>query len=189
MRRRTLIQLTRDIHIPPRFKRIYVSKGYGVPFLRPSHLTQMRPYDLGYISRLTKELDSLTLHLGDVLITTDGTVGRIGIVTSRMAGWAGSNNIARVTYGNNDFRNGFLAAFLSTPYGFYQLTREIYGGVVDHIEVPHIESVLVPTLPKDVQVSIGEQVVKAFELKDAASDVEERAIRKVEEILQKGKAA
>ena len=184
-----LSKLTRDIHIPPRFKRIYVSKGYGVPFLRPSHLTQMRPYDLGYISRLTKELDSLTLHLGDVLITTDGTVGRIGIVTSRMAGWAGSNNIARVTYGNNDFRNGFLAAFLSTPYGFYQLTREIYGGVVDHIEVPHIESVLVPTLPKDVQVSIGEQVVKAFELKDAASDVEERAIRKVEEILQKGKAA
>jgi type I restriction enzyme S subunit len=184
-----LSELTRDIHIPPRFKRIYVSKGYGVPFLRPSHLTQMRPYDLGYISRLTKELDSLTLHLGDVLITTDGTVGRIGIVTSRMAGWAGSNNIARVTYGNNDFRNGFLAAFLSTPYGFYQLTREIYGGVVDHIEVPHIESVLVPTPPKDIQVSIGKLVVKAFELKDEASVVEECAIRKVEEILQKGKAA
>jgi type I restriction enzyme S subunit len=184
-----LSELTRDIHIPPRFKRIYVSKGYGVPFLRPSHLPQMRPYDLGYISRLTKELDSLTLHLGDVLITTDGTVGRIGIVTSRMAGWAGSNNIARVTYGNNDFRNGFLAAFLSTPYGFYQLTREIYGGVVDHIEVPHIESVLVPTPPKDIQVSIGERVVKAFELKDEASVVEECAIRKVEEILQKGKAA
>jgi len=184
-----LSELTRDIHIPPRFKRIYVSKGYGVPFLRPSHLPQMRPYDLGYISRLTKELDSLILHLGDVLITTDGTVGRIGIVTSRMAGWAGSNNIARVTYGNNDFRNGFLAAFLSTPYGFYQLTREIYGGVVDHIEVPHIASVLVPNPPKEVQVSIGERVVKAFELKDEASAVEESAIRKLEEILQKGKAA
>jgi len=185
----TLSELTRDIHIPPRLKRIYVSKGYGVPFLRPSHLLQIRPYDLGYISRLTRELDSLILHLGDVLITTDGTVGRIGIVTSRMAGWAGSNNIARVTYGNNNCRNGFLAAFLSTPYGFYQLTREIYGGVVDHIEAPHIASVLVPNPPKEVQVSIGERVVEAFELKDEASAVEERAIRKVEEILQKGKAA
>jgi hypothetical protein len=35
----------------------------------------------------------------------------------------------------------------------------------------------------------GERVVKAFELKDEASVVEECAIRKVEEILQKGKAA
>ena len=41
-------------------------KEYGVPFLRPSHLPQMRPYDLGYISRLTKVLDSLILHRGDV---------------------------------------------------------------------------------------------------------------------------
>lgn len=180
-----LRELAEDIHLPPRFKRIYVSKGYGIPFLRPSHLPQMRPYDLGYISRLTKVLDSLTLHLGDVLITTDGTVGRIGIVTSKIVGWAGSNNIARVTYGNNDFRNGFLAAFLNTPYGYYQLTREIYGGVVDHIEVPHIESVLVPNPPEDIQILIGSRVVQAFEKKDEASAIEEAAIRRVEKLLQR----
>ncbi|MBM3149085.1 MAG: hypothetical protein FJZ88_03530, partial [Chloroflexi bacterium] len=160
-----LRELTDDIRIPPRFKRIYVQKEYGVPFLRPSHLPQMRPYDLGYISRLTKVLDSLVLHKGDVLITTDGTVGRIAIVTSRIAGWAGSNNVARITYGTQDFGNGFLAAFLSTPYGFYQLTREIYGGVVDHIEESHLESVFVPNPPRDIQADIGERVVRAFEKK------------------------
>jgi type I restriction enzyme S subunit len=183
-----LRELAEKIHLPPRFKRIYVSKDYGVPFLRPSHLSPMRPYDLGYISRITNVLESLTLHLGDVMITTDGTVGRIGVVTSKIAGWAGSNNIARVTYGNYDFQNGYIAAFLSTPYGLYQLTREIYGGVVDHIEVPHIESVLVPNPPKDIQILIGKPVVEAFEKKDEACAIEEAAIRKVEKLLQRGKA-
>lgn len=179
-----LEQLTSDIRIPPRFKRIYVQKEYGVPFLRPSHLPQIRPYDLGYISPLTKVLDSLTLHKGEVLVTTDGTVGRISIVTSRIAGWAGSNNIARITYGLQDFGNGFLAAFLSTPYGFYQLTREIYGGVVDHLNESHIASVLVPNPPKSIQSSIGKRVIRAYGLKDEAIEVEERAIRRLENALQ-----
>lgn len=180
-----LRELADSIYIPPRFKRIYVQKEYGVPFLRPSNLPQMRPHDLGYLSRLTKVLDSLTLHKGDVLITTDGTVGRIGIVTSRITGWAGSNNIARITYGAQDFRNGFLAAFLSTPYGFYQLVREIYGGVIDHIEESQIETVYVPNPPEEIQKAIGERVVRAFEKKDEASTIEQAAIERVEIALQR----
>ncbi|HID07497.1 MAG TPA: restriction endonuclease subunit S [Armatimonadetes bacterium] len=180
-----LRKLTDDIRIPPRFKRIYVQKEYGVPFLRPSHLPQMRPYDLGYISRLTKVLDSLVLHKGEVLITTDGTVGRISIVTSRTAGWAGSNNIARVTCGTRNYENGFLAAFLSTPYGFYQLTREIYGGVVDHLNESHLESILVPIPPQNTQAAIGERVVRAYEMKDEATEIEEKAIHRLESALQR----
>lgn len=180
-----LRKLTDDIRIPPRFKRIYVQKEYGVPFLRPSHLPQIRPYDLGYISRLTRVLDSLILHKGEVLVTTDGTVGRISIVTSRIAGWAGSNNIARITYGTQDFGNGFLAAFLSTPYGFYQLTRKIYGGVVDHLDESHLESIWVPIPPPNIQATIGERVVRAYEMKDEATEIEGRAIRRLESALQR----
>lgn len=179
----SLSKLVDGIHLPPRFKRIYVKKEHGVPFLRPSHLPQLRLYDLGYLSRLTKELDSLMLHKGDVLITTDGTVGRIGLVTKRIAGWAGSNNIARLTYGVKDNRNGFLAAFLSTPYGFHQLTSEIYGCVVDHIEIPNIKSVVIPKAPHEIQRMIGGLVVKAFEKKDEASIIEEVAIRRLEKEL------
>ena len=177
-------QLAERIYIPPRFKRIYVQKEYGLPFLRPSHLPHMRPHDLGYISRLTNVLESLILYEGEVLITTDGTVGRVSMVTNRINGWTGSNNIARVKYGTQDHRNGFLAAFLSTPYGFYQLTREIYGGVIDHIETSHIESVLLPAAPEEVQRSIGERVVRAFEKKDEATAVEEAAINRLEARLQ-----
>jgi len=175
--------LVENVVIPPRFKRIYVSKNDGVPFLRPSHLPQMRPHDLGHISRLTRVLGSLLLRKGDVLVTTDGTVGRISLVSSRREGWAGSNNIGRITYGPQDGRNGYLAAFLMTPYGQHQLRRETYGGVVDHIEVPHIEHVLVPDAPHEVQTAIGERVVRAFEKKDEATRIEETAIGRLETLL------
>jgi type I restriction enzyme S subunit len=178
-------QLAENIFIPPRFKRIYVQeKEHGVPFLRPSHLPQMHPYDLGYISKLTGVLDSLLLKNGDVLVTTDGTVGRVALVTSTLTGWAGSNNIGRITYGSLDGRNGYLAAFLSSPYGFYQLTREIYGGVIDHIEVPHLEGVWVPEAPLDVQTFIGQRVVAAFEKKGEATAIEAAAIQRLEALLR-----
>lgn len=175
-----LDSMATGIRIPPRFKRIYVKKEFGVPFLRPSHLPQVRPYDLGYISHLTPVLNQLRLNEGEVLITTDGTVGRVGLVSSRTDGWAGSNNIARVIYSKDDARNGYLAAFLSTPYGFHQLAREIFGGVVDHIEESQIRSVLIPNPPAEIQTAIGNLFVKAFEKKDEASALESITIRECE---------
>lgn len=180
--------LAESIFIPPRFKRIYVPEEYGIPFIRPSHLPQIRPFELNSISKLTDVLDLLLLKKGDVLITTDGTVGRIALVSTPLAGWAGSNNIARVTYGNRDNRNGYLAAFLSSPYGFYQLNREIYGGVVDHIEVPHISSVVIPDAPHDIQIAIGQRVVNAFEKKEEATRIEQAAIQRLESLLERAAA-
>lgn len=177
--------LAESIYIPPRFKRIYIrSKEHGIPFLRPSHLPQTRPYDLGYISKLTEVLTSLLFKDGDVLVTTDGTVGNIALVSSYIQGWAGSNNIARISYGNLDGRNGYLAAFLMSPYGYYQLTREIYGGVVDHIEVPHIENVWIPDAPIEKQQAIGQCVVRAFQMKGEATVIEEAAIHRLEVMLE-----
>ena len=69
------------------------------------------------------------------------------------------------------------------------MTAKIYGGVVDELTGKDTRAVWIPNAPLEIQAEIGERVVKAFELKDEASVVEECAIRKVEEILQKGKAA
>ena len=176
----TLAEFVKNVTIPPRFKRIYVSADYGVPFIRPSQLPQTNLYDLSHISRRTPSLGSLMLKQGDVLISTDGTIGRIAISTKLLDGWAGSNNIGRVTCSNEIGQNGYLAAFLMSPYGQYQLLREIYGGVVDHIDVSHIQGVVIPDAPTDLQRRIGEPVVKAFENKDRASILEMDAVRTLE---------
>lgn len=119
-----------------------------------------------------------------MLVTTDGAVGRVAVLSSYLDGWAGSNNIARIRYGVSDRRNGYLAIFLTVPYGHYQLAREMYGGVVNHLEEGHIRGVLIPEAPLDVQRPIGEKVVTAYEKKDEANAVEDAAIQRLEYLLE-----
>jgi len=183
-------QITADIIVAPRFKRIYVPKEYGIPFLQGSHLPQMRPYDLKYLSRTKqKGIERWIIRAGWVLVTCSGTIGRVGLVSSYMDKWAASQHILRIIPNKEKGHPGYIASFLMTPYGQHQLTAKIYGGVVDELTEEDTRAVWIPNAPLEIQAEIGERVVKAFELKDEASVVEECAIRKVEEILQKGKAA
>jgi type I restriction enzyme S subunit len=183
-------RITTDIIVAPRFKRIYVPKEYGIPFLQGSHLPQIRPYDLKYLSRTKqKGIERWIIRAGWVLVTCSGTIGRVGLVSSYMDRWAASQHLLRIIPNNEQGLPGYIAAFLMTPYGQHQLTAKIYGSVVDELTEEDTRAVWIPNAPLEIQAQIGERVVKAFELKDEASDVEERAICKVEEILQKGKAA
>lgn len=186
-----LRSMTSNIFIPTRFKRIYVSEQYGVPFLQGSHLPQMRPYDLKYLSLKAnaRHIDECLIRTGYVLVTRSGTIGRTGLVSSHMDKWAASEHLLRIVADRTKAHPGYIAAFLTIPYGQYQLTAKIYGGVVDELTEEDTRAVWIPNAPLEIQAEIGELVVKAFGLKDEASLVEERAIRQVEEILQNGKAA
>jgi type I restriction enzyme, S subunit len=180
----TLSKLCSRIFMPPRFKRNYATVDEGVPYLMPSHIVSMRRYGLKALSRKQAiESPEYLLRAGELLITTDGTVGRIHPVTRRMAGWFGSNNMVRLN--DSDTNMSFLYAFLSTPYGVHQIKKDIYGGVVDHINEEHLETVLCPDVPKDSQKRVGELVQRAFELKDRADDIEEDAIKQLETIIRR----
>ncbi len=176
-----------SIYLPPRFKRIYVQEAYGVPFLQGSHLPQMRPYDLKYISKKAnaKQVKQSLIVPGYVLITRSGTIGRIGLIPSTQKGWAASEHLLRVIPDYDKGHPGYIAAFLMTPYGQHQLMAKIYGGVVDEITEVGTAAMWIPNAPLDLQTKIGEQVVVAFEKKSEASAVEEAAIRKLETALQR----
>ncbi len=123
----------------------------------------------------------IILEEGDLLITTDGTVGRVHLVTEAMTGWLGSNNMVRLWDNNTDM--GFFYAYLATPYGLHQLRKDIYGGVVDHINESHIAQVLCPDVPIDEQHKIGNVVRAAFQKKDKANEFENEAIAELEAII------
>ncbi len=177
---------TDDIVVAPRFKRIYVPEEYGVPFLQGSHLPQMRPYDLKYLSRAKQEgLERWIIRKGWVLVTCSGTIGRVGLVSSYQDKWAASQHLLRIVADHRKGHPGYIAAFLMTPYGQHQLTAKIYGGIIDEITEEDTGAVWMPDAPKNVQTAIGERVVNAFEKKDEASKIEEVAIRRLEETLQK----
>ena len=177
--------LTADIVVAPRFKRIYVQKEHGVPFLQGSHLPQMRPSDLKYLSRTRqKGLERWIVRKGWVLITCSGTIGRIGLVSSHQDKWAASQHLLRIIPDYNKAHPGYIAAFLMTPYGQHQLTAKIYGGVVDELTEEDTKSVWISNAPKDIQSKIGNLVVDAFEKKDEANAIEEATIHRLEEKLQ-----
>ena len=180
-----LASLAGDIYIPPRFRRIYVDKEYGVPFIQGSHLPQMKPQDMQYLSHsMTEGLYRWIIHRNWVLVTCSGTVGRISLTPSGWDGWAATQHILRIIPDKEKGHPGYLATFLATPYGQHQLTAKIYGGVVDELTEADTADVRVPDAPLDVQRAIGEKVVMAYEKKDEANAIEDAAIQRLEYLLE-----
>jgi type I restriction enzyme S subunit len=179
------------IFIPPRFKRIYVSPEYGVPFLQGSHVPMIKPYDLKYLSRRANErhIEECLIREGWVLVTRSGTVGRLTLVPKALDGWAASEHCLRIVPNPERVHAGYLAAFLMTPYGQHQLTSKIYGGVVDELTEEDTAAIWLPDAPLEVQQRIGTLVVQAFEKKEEANAIEDRAIARLENILARGKGS
>ncbi|MCL4506902.1 MAG: restriction endonuclease subunit S [Chloroflexi bacterium] len=175
-------RLVKDIFIPNRFKRVYVQKEYGIPFLQGSHLSQNIPYDLKYISKKAneKDIEQCMVRMGYILLTRSGTIGKIGLVSSLRDKWGASEHLLRIIADWNIAHPGYIALFLMTPYGQHQIKSKVYGGVVDEITDTDTKEVWIPNAPIEVQREIGELVLAAFEKKDMASDIEQKTIKQLE---------
>lgn len=176
-------ELIEKVFIPGRFKRIYVNKEFGIPFLSGKNIVQMQPEDLKYLSRSkTKNLDNYIIKKDWILITCSGTIGRTALVTSEWNGWSATQHILRVVPKN--INTGYLYVFLSSDYGQVQIKRFIHGSVVDEITDRQISQVIISIPDLDIQKQIGEKAQKAFELRAKANEIEEKAIKFLEEKIK-----
>jgi type I restriction enzyme S subunit len=184
-----LSDLAKRIFIPPRFKRIYVAPEYGLPFLQPSHISQLRPFDLKFISKRLheQEISLCTIQEGWILVTRSGTIGRATYVPKVLEGWVASDDLIRIVPDPAKTNSGFIYTFLNTAYGQHQIAAPIYGGVIDHLEEHHLADILMPNAPLVVQEKIGAFVIEAFEKKEQANAIEDQAIRQLEETLKLGR--
>jgi type I restriction enzyme S subunit len=119
---------------------------------------------------------------GNILISRSGTLGRIFLVTKYLEGWIGSDDFIFVEV-QQKINPGYIIAFFNTPYGKIQLLRETYGEVIDHFEEEHLKKVKIPIPSKDTQDKIGSLVIEAYNKKDRANQIEEEAIKKLENTL------
>jgi len=180
-------EVSKAIFIPNRFKRTYVNKDFGVPFLSGTNIIQTKPHNLKYLSKRTRNLDKYLLREGMILIAARGTIGRIMPITKSTNGWAASDNIARIIPNEVDY--GFLSCFLNTTYGQTQLIGQTAGSIVNLIQPSHIGEVQVPMPSEDIQKMIGNLVVEAYELKEKANIIETFTVNVLEEMLQEGRKA
>jgi len=172
------------IFLPDRFRRIYVDQSHGIPFLQPTHLVEIKPYSLKFISRTkTRDIDKLVVRKKWAVLARSGTVGRIVPITTEFEGWCGSDDLLRIIPKDEEMDIGYIVAFLMSPYGVYQTVRETYGGVIGHIEGDHLKEVLIPCLSSTLRTQIGNLVLEAFELKAEANRIEQEAITLLEKEL------
>jgi type I restriction enzyme S subunit len=181
-----------NIIVANRFKRIYVEKDHGIPFLQGSDLPLIRPYSLKYISKkMTKNINHWVIYQNWILVTCSGTIGKIGLTTPITDKWAASQHILRFI--PNEYvteaigykvESGYIAFYLTTDYGYNQIIGKTYGSVVDEIYDKDIGDVFI-ALPKDKTIhdQISSLTKKAFMLKDFAFIVERETIKLLENIL------
>ena len=158
---KSLAEVTKRIFIPPRFKRIYVERSHGVPFLQGSHVVHFQPADIKYLSATAQVgLDRWIIRAGWILVTCSGTIGRVAIAPPSWDEWAASQHILRIVpEPSSPCPAGYIYAYLSSEIGQAQLTSRIYGAVVDEITEEQAQSVLIPVPTTTEQ----EEIVKAID--------------------------
>lgn len=179
-------ELSKNIILAGVFKRTYVDKENGVPFLGGRDITQLNPKVEKFLSkavheaRIKKELEVFENY---VLISDRGTIGKVQIVPKHWNGWAVSQNIIKVIANSNDLA-GYLFCFLNSDYGQVLIKREIYGSVVDMIDDKNVDGIHIPILKNEKkQKEINDLVLKANELRYQAHLKEQEAIKKMENII------
>ncbi len=171
---RPLSEVTERVFIPPRFKRVYVERAHGVPFVQGSHIAHFQPTDLKYISpAVHREIDRWLIRENWILVTRSGTVGRVAITPKSWDGWAASEHLLRIIPALDGVcPPGYLHAFLQSSAGQTQLTSQIYGAVVDELTEDQARAILVPVArtaaQREAVQRINETGLKALRLRDAA---------------------
>lgn len=169
--------LADNLFWPGRFKRRYVSKKNGDPFLIPSEVIMFLPKAKKFVINYPKDVATKEKWL---LITRSGTIGRCLIATKLLETCVLSDDLIRIVP-KNENGVGYLYAYLSTWMGQAFLTKDRYGSTVKHIEPHHVASIPIPKIP-ELEEKINNKILEAHRLREEAQGL----LFKAEETLYSG---
>jgi type I restriction enzyme, S subunit len=178
-------RISSETILPGRFKRIYVEKEFGIPFLGGK---QMQQFDLSKIKHLSKTSHDtrikkeLTLNENMILITCSGTIGNTIIAPKYFEGWTGSQHIIRVVP-SEKMNPGYLYAYLSSDYGLNLIQKYTFGSVVEEIYDENVDNIPIPLPSTSIMDKIGNPILEANKKLDEAYRLEQKTIKKVKELI------
>lgn len=171
-------ELTEKIILAGVFKRNYVAKDYGYPFIGGKGITQLAPSTDKYLSKVTHRArykKELKIEENWILVTDRGTIGTTVLVPKHFEKYAVSQNVLKVVPKK---LNGYLFAFLNSEYGQVLIKSQTYGSVVNMIDHKSLACVEVPLLKDEKKMEqINDLVLKANDLRYQAYLDEQEAIR------------
>lgn len=172
-------RVSKDIILPGRFKRIYVEKGQGAIFFSGKDIMQLDPFDKKYLSFAKHESRihaKLTIRHNMILVTCSGSIGNIALVPKHWDGWSMTHDIIRITPDLSIA--GYAYIWLQSEYAKQLIKAKSYGSVVQHIEIPHIETIPFPLLKnKNLQDEINSLALLANKKRYDAYVAEQDAMK------------
>lgn len=163
--------VTEKVFLGNIFSRIFVKdKEHGVPYLAASD-TVLAAHSTGRFiaNKQAKELSYLMLKKDWIVITCSGTIGNVTYTNSTFENHIATHDLIRVIPNDNIIKKGCLYAYLSSKYGYNQLTQSRFGGVVKHINADHVNNIPVPKFPESFQQQVDDLIQESARLREDAT--------------------
>ena len=127
----------------------------GIPFIRSQNFALLS-IDTPSLAYCTYEFHRQNLKSGvrpgDVLLAAVGaTIGQVGIAPPDLAEANINQNIARVHITSADFLPAYVAVFLSTYWGQFQIKRLVTGNAQQYLNSQQICQLRIPKVPVERQ--------------------------------------
>ena len=110
-----------------------------------------------------------SLEKSDILVTTAGTIGQIGLVTDDIPPANIDQDVGRITIHNSEVSPYFVWAFLQTKFGQFQIERFTTGQVQTHLSLKKMKKLRIPELSNHLEIK--EIVEKFVSAKKAEKDL------------------
>ncbi|HAI74545.1 MAG TPA: hypothetical protein DCS28_00730 [Candidatus Moranbacteria bacterium] len=160
----------------------------GKVFIRVSSMTKygIAESDQKYLSdKLYERLkENFEPKKGEILLTKDATLGVACVLKQDIQGII-SGGTLRLKLKDTEIEAEYLALCLNSIIGQMQAERDAGGSVIAHWKPEQIKNVIIPVLPKEIQLKISELVRKSHEARKKSKELLEEAKRKVEEMIEK----
>lgn len=179
----TVANCSSSIFLGNIFSRCFVSKPeFGVTYLAASD-TVLANIETGrYLSKKqASTLNYLMLDKDWILVTCSGTLGNVTYTNKTFCNKIATHDLIRIIPDDIKYKKGCLYAFLSSKFGYYQITQSQFGGVVKHINDKQAGAILVPRFPEDFQKEVDDLIQESARLREEATDALEEAHSLIEE--------
>jgi len=120
--------------------------------------------------------------VGEILLTKDATPGIAYVLKEELEGIM-AGGVLRLKL-KEDIEPEYLTLCINSIMGQMQVERDAGGSVIAHWKPEQVKNILIPILPKRIQIKISELVQKSHESRKKAKELLEEAKHKVEELIE-----
>lgn len=166
-----------NIYTTGRGCRVYTLPERGVPFLSNSDMMTQNPLmTCNFMSRKYGYDESAVLKGGMILTGRVGAIGQTAFVPKywERHNMMGSDNIIRIVV-KEEFKNGFIYAYLASKYGNLSFWKQATGGVQPFITDKMVANLPIPDFHESFKQEIDDLIQESAKLREEAANMLSKA--------------